>query len=297
MKPYSREIKIALITVIAVIVIYAGILFLKGVKLARTDNVYIVKMEDVGGLAVQAPVLSNGMEVGVVKTLVFNNETRHVEVSIELTKGFRVPVGTGATLSKDMLGAPKLKLLPGHASDGYLNQGDTIYGAANVDLMEAAGSLVPTLETLLLRADTLLAALNALVNSPELQQSLNHLEQTTYHLQLTTQQLNGVMRDDLPTLLSRVNAVGGNLEVATSQLANVDIEGMAASANAALGELQLFTNRLNNDQGSLGKLLNDPSMYNHLDSTMLQASLLLEDLRLHPKRYVHFSLFGKKTGN
>ena len=297
MKPYSREIKIALITVLAIIVIYAGILFLKGVKLARTDNVYIVKMEDVGGLAVQAPVLSNGMEVGVVKTLVFNNETRHVEVAIELTKGFSVPVGTGATLSKDMLGAPKLKLLPGNAADGYLNQGDTIYGAINVDLMEAAGTLVPTLETLLLRADSLLETLNALVSSPELQLTLNHLEQTTYNLQLTTQQLNGVMSNDLPTMLAHVNAVGGNLELTTSQLANVDIEGMASTANATLGELQLFTNRLNNDQGSLGKLLNDPSMYNHLDSTMLQASLLLEDLRLHPKRYVHFSLFGKKTGN
>lgn len=297
MKARSREIKIAITTLVAIIVIYAGILFLKGVKLARTDNAYIVEMADIGGLAIQAPVLSNGLEVGVVKALVFNNDTRFVEVTIELTKGFSVPVGTEATLSKDLLGAPKLKLLPGNATDGYLNQGDTIHGAANVDIMEAAGTLVPTLETLLLRADSLLAALNALANDPALSQTLANLQQTTQCLAATSQQLNGLMANDVPLMMAHLNAVGGNLETTTGQLARVDIDGMAASASATIGELQLFTNRLNSNQGSLGLLLNDPSMYNHLDSTMLQASLLLEDLRLHPKRYVHFSLFGKKEGH
>lgn len=297
MKPHSREIKIALTTLVAIIVVYAGILFLKGVKLAHTDNAYIVKMADIGGLAIQAPVLSNGLEVGVVKALVFNNDTRFVEVTIELTKGFSVPVGTEATLSKDLLGAPKLKLLPGNAANGYLHQGDTIAGASNVDVMEAAGTLVPTLETLLLRADSLLAALNAIANDPALAQTLANLQLTTQYLSSTTQQLNGLMASDVPVMMAHLNAVGGHLETTTAKLAQVDIDGMAANANATIGELQLFTNRLNNDQGSLGLLLNDPSMYNHLDSTMLQASLLLEDLRLHPKRYVHFSLFGKKEGN
>lgn len=296
MTSHSREIKIAITTLVAIIIIYAGILFLKGVKLARTDNAYIVKMADIGGLAIQAPVLSNGLEVGVVKTLNFNNTTRFVEVAIELSKGFQVPVGTEATLSKDLLGAPKLKLIPGNAADGYLNRGDTIPGAGNADLMEAAGTLVPTLETLLLRADSLLNALNGLANSPALPQTLDNLEQTTRNLQVTTAQLNGLMANDVPTMVAHLNAVGGNLETTTDKLANVDLEGMAASANGTLAELQLFTNRLNSNEGSLGKLMSDASMYNHLDSTMLQASLLLEDLRLHPKRYVHFSLFGKKEG-
>lgn len=297
MTAHSREIKIAITTLVAIIIIYAGILFLKGVKLAHTDNAYIVKMADIGGLAIQAPVLSNGLEVGVVKTLNFNNETRFVEVAIELNKTFQVPVGTEATLSKDLLGAPKLKLIPGNAAHGYLNRGDTIPGAGNADLMEAAGTLVPTLETLLLKADSLLTALNSLANSPALPQTLDNLELTTRNLQITTAQLNGLMANDVPTMVAHLNAVGGNLETTTDKLANVDLEGMAASANGTLAELQLFTNRLNSNEGTLGMLMNDASMYNHLDSTMLQASLLLEDLRLHPKRYVHFSLFGKKEGH
>lgn len=291
---YHREMKIALTAVVAVIVIYLGIMFLKGVKLAKTDNVYTVVMEDVNGLALQAPVLSNGLEVGIVKRLAFNQSTRLVEVAVELNKGFNIPRGTTATLSKDMLGAPKLKLLPGDAARGYLTQGDTIYGTPMTDLMETAGNLMPTLSTMLLRIDSLLATLNDLAASPALPQTLDNLQQTTDNLRQTTDHLNMLLAQDVPSLMAHINNVGQNLEQTTGQLAQIDLGAMAISAQGTIDQLQIFTNRLNSNEGTLGKLMDDPGLYNNLDSTMLNASRLLEDLRLHPKRYVHFSLFGKK---
>lgn len=291
---YSREIKIALTTIIAIVIIYLGIMFLKGIKLAKTDNVYVVVMEDVNGLALQAPVLSNGLEIGVVKRLAFNQQTRHVEAAIELSKGYSVPRGTTATLSKDMLGAPKLKLLPGSGAEGYLSQGDTIYGVPMVDLMETAGDLLPTLSSILLRADSILATLNNLVATPALPQTLDNLQYASNNLRSTTDQLNDMLVSDMQPLMAQVNAIGANLQQTTGQLAGVDIAAMATSAQGTIDNLQHFTDRLNSNEGSLGKLMADPSLYNNLDSTMLNASRLLEDLRLHPKRYVHFSLFGKK---
>lgn len=296
MKPsaHSREIKIALTTLVAIVIIYLGIMFLKGIKLAKTDNVYVVVMEDVGGLALQAPVLSNGLEIGVVKGLTFNTRTRLVEAAIELDKGYSVPRGTTATLSKDMLGAPKLKLLPASGADGFLAQGDTIYGYPMIDLMETAGDLMPTLATMLLRVDSILATLNTLVASPTLPQTLDNLQCATNNLRTTTDQLNDLLSHDMPALMGRVDAIGANLQETTGQLTQVDLAAMGASVQATMDEMQRFTTRLNSDEGSLGRLMADPSLYNNLDSTMLNASRLLEDLRLHPKRYVHFSLFGKK---
>ena len=139
-----------------------------------------------------------------------------------------------------------------------------------------------------------LTALNTLANDPALPATLHNLEYVTGNLRTTTDRLNHMLGNDVPQLMARVNRVGGNLEETTAKLNQVDFAGMSSRANQTLDDLNLFTNRLNNENSTLGRLMNDASVYNHLDSTMLNASRLLEDLRLHPKRYVHFSLFGKK---
>ena len=109
--------------------------------------------------------------------------------------------------------------------------------------------------------------------------------------------MNSLLGKDVPFLMKKVNTIGSNLEQTTAKLTNVDfngVNGLLQNANATVGELQLFTNRLNNPNSSIGKFMNDPSIFNHLDTTLVTATRLLEDLQSHPKRYVHFSVFGKK---
>mgnify|MGYP002622749868 CR=1 FL=1 len=294
MKLLTKEIKIAMTAILATAIIYFGIMFLKNVKLSSTHNVYYVEMSDVNGLSPQSEVLANGMPVGLVKTLSFDSDRQMVTIAVELNEGFHVPTGTTATLTKDMLGAPKMKLLLGSQPQQRLNQGDTIKGTPMLDIMAVAGNMMPAVESIVPKLDSILTAINELVANPALAQSMQNLEYVTANLRTTTDQLNGLLGKDVPQLVGSVKNIGGNLEQTTQRLNAINFIEMADNANHTLGELQLFTNRLNNENSTLGRLMNDASVYNHLDSTMSNASLLLEDLREHPKRYVHFSIFGRK---
>lgn len=291
---FSKEIKIALVTIVAILIVYFGIMFLKNIKMSRTNNVYYVEMSDVNGLSPQAEVLANGMNIGTVKSLTYDAQRQLVVVAIDLIEGYQVPVGTTATLSKDMLGSPKMRIMLGDNPKQVLQAGDTISGFPMADLMASASELVPSFKALLPKLDSILTALNTLTNDPALPASLHNLEYVTGNLRTTTDNLNRLLRNDVPQLMARVNRVGGNLEETTTKLNQVDFVGMSNRANQTMDELYFFTNRLNNENSTLGRLMNDASVYNHLDSTMVNASRLLEDLRTHPKRYVHFSLFGKK---
>lgn len=290
----TREIKIGIVAIAAILIVYFGIIFLKGIKLSSTENVYYITMSDVNGLSPQADVLANGMVVGQVKSLSFDAATQLVAIGIELNKGYSLPKGSTATLQKDMLGAPKVKVILGTDPTQTLVPGDTIKGVPMMDLMASAGDMIPSVEALMPKIDSILTALNALVNNPALPQTLANMEYVTGNLRTTTDQLNVLLGKDVPQMMTHVNQVGINLESTTAQLKNIDYKGLADGMGQTMGNLNAFTAQLNNQNSTLGRLMNDASMYEHMDTTMQNASLLLKDLREHPKRYVHFSLFGKK---
>ena len=297
----SKEIKIAIAAIVAVVIVYLGIIFMKGLKLFGTDNIYYVEMKNVAGLSKAGEVIANGMNIGSVKDISYDSKRQMLTVAVELNEGFSLPRNSHATTTKDMLGAPKMNIILGENPNDLLTVGDTIYGEGGGDLMSSIGDMVPQLKALMPKLDSILSAVNTLTNDPALATSLHNMEYITNKLKITTDDVNQLMRRDVPQLMGHANNICTNLETTTSQLNQLDLAGMASNANATLesanqvvSELQSFTSQLNNQHSSLGKLMNDPSIYNHLDSTMNNASRLLEDLRLHPKRYVHFSLFGKK---
>lgn len=297
----SKEIKIAIAAIVAVVIVYLGIIFMKGLKLFGTDNIYYVEMKNVAGLSKAGEVIANGMNIGSVKDISYDSKRQMLTVAVELNEGFSLPRNSHATTTKDMLGAPKMNIILGENPNDLLTVGDTIYGEGGGDLMSSIGDMVPQLKALMPKLDSILSAVNTLTNDPALATSLQNMEYITNNLKTTTDDVNQLMRRDVPQLMGHANNICTNLETTTSQLNQLDLAGMASNANAtlesanqAVSELQSFTSQLNNQHSSLGKLMNDPSIYNHLDSTMNNASRLLEDLRLHPKRYVHFSLFGKK---
>ena len=274
----SKEIKIAITAIIAVVIVYLGIIFMKGLKLFSSDNIYYVEMKNVGGLSKAGEVIANGMNIGVVKDITYDSNRQMLTVAVELNEGFSLPRNSHATTVKDMLGAPKMNIILGENPRDLLAKGDTISGEGGGDLMSSIGEMVPQLKALMPKLDSILTAVNTLTND-----------------------VNRLMRHDGPQLMTHANSICSNIETTTRQLNEIDLTGMADNANATLksanqvvSELQLFTNQLSNQNSSLGKLMNDPSIYNHLDSTMNNASRLLEDLRLHPSRYVHFSVFGRK---
>ena len=298
MKIVSKEIKIAITAILAVILIYVGIILLKGLNLFNNDKEYTVIMNNVSGLSISSDVLANGLKVGYIKNISYNNRNQKMALTLSIVPSFQMPEGTSVFVTKEMLGAAKLNLDLGGANEALMQPGDTIQGESPVDLMTAAGEMLPQIQMMLPKIDSILSSLNTLVSDPSLVATIHNLEYTTANLRTTTDRINGILNKDVPTLMTSANTVMQNAETLTASLNRVDIEGIANNANQTISNANLITNKLNtamnSSDNSLGMLLNDKSVALHLDSTLKNASLLLEDLRLHPKRYVHFSLFGKK---
>ncbi len=297
----SKEIKIAVTMILALVLVYLGINFLKGLKLTSSGNVYYVEMDNVGGLAKSGDVIANGMGIGMVKDITYNAEKQTLTVTVELDEGFVLPANSSATISKDMLGSPKLNIILGTDPGRLLAVGDTITGAGGEDLMTSVGQLVPQLSVMIPKIDSILTAVNTLTNDPALLASIHNLETITSNLKTSSEGVNALIGNEIPQLVRHATVVCANLEQTTESLKTVDIAGIAtnanttlATANSTIEELRLFTNRLNNPNSSLGRFLGDDALYTHLDSAVCNASMLLEDLRLNPSRYVHFSVFGSK---
>ena len=159
--------------------------------------------------------------------------------------------------------------------------------------MGAAADLVPKIETMLPKLDSILSSINTLLADQALSNTLHNTEQITANLQVTTKELNSLLQNDLPSITGNLNTVTANFVTISDNLKDIDYANTIAKVNATLDGVKKFTDGLQNPNGTIGMLLNDQTLYNNLTRTTGNAASLLEDLQAHPKRYVHFSLFGK----
>ena len=297
----SKEIKIALVAILSGIIIYVGIIFLKGLKLFNDEVSYFVEISDVQGMPTASDVRANSLKVGTVKSISFNPDKQNLMVEITIDPNFMIPQGTSVYMTKEMLGSAMMNLKLGPNPANVMHPGDTIKGEPMIDLMTAAGNMLPQVEAMLPKVDSILTALNTLTNDPALSASVQNMEVVSADLRITTRQINSLLGKDVPQLLAKTNAICSNLETTTRTLNQIDMLGMAQKADETLTGVQDMTFKINtamtSKDTSLGMLMNDNAIALHIDSTIVNSSLLLEDLRLHPKRYVHFSLFGKKDSD
>lgn len=298
MKYFTKEVKIALVAIAGVVVLFFGMNFLKGLNIFSSEDNYYVQFSDITGLSSSSPVYADGFKVGVVKDIIYDySHTEGSKVLIGVDKQLRIPQGSSAEIVSDMLGNVKVNLLLANNPREKVAPGGLIKGMINDGAMGKLQDMVPAVEKMLPKLDSIMTSLNAILADPAIRQSLHNVQAITDNLTTSTAQLNTLMaglNKNVPGMMSKANNVLDNTETLTANLAAVDVASTMRQVDQTIANVQQLTAKLNSKEGSLGLLMNDTQLYDNLNSIMRNADSLVIDLRQHPKRYVHFSVFGRK---
>jgi phospholipid/cholesterol/gamma-HCH transport system substrate-binding protein len=209
----------------------------------------------------------------------------------------RLPKGSTAEIVSDLLGNIKMELVLGPNAYDLVEPGDTITGGLQSGVMGMAAGMVPQIQKMLPKLDSILANVNMLLSDPALKNSLHNIDDITANLKKTSNELNTMtasLNNQMPSMLKNADGMLANANDLTRNLNELDLAATMAKVNQTLQNVEEMTAKLNSNEGTLGLLMRDPQLYNNLNSTMMHADSLVIDLKQHPKRYVHFSVFGKK---
>ncbi len=295
MKFFTKEVRIGIAAIIALCVLIYGINYLKGIHLFKPTSYFYVKFQNINGLTKSSPVYADGFRVGIVRELYYDyDHPGNVVAEIDVEPDLRIPKGSSAELAAEMLGGVRMNLLLATNPRERYQTGDTIPGGLNSGMLGQVGDLVPQLEKMLPKLDSIMASLNTLLADPAIPATLHNIEHLTANLSATSGQLQTLMSNDIPQLTGKLNTIGDNFVTISDNLKEIDYAAAMQKVDSTLANVKMITDKLRSKDNTVGLLFNDPSLYNNLNATTANAASLLEDLRLHPKRYVHFSLFGKK---
>lgn len=233
--------------------------------------------------------------MGIVRNLYYDyTHPGNVVAEIDVDPDLRIPKGSTAELAAEMLGGVRMNLLLANNPREKYEIGDTIPGNLNNGMLEQVSNLMPQIEKMLPKLDSILTSLNTVLGDPAIPATLHNVQNLTASMANTSRQLEKVMNNDIPQLTGKLNTIGDNFATISSNLKEIDYAAAMQRVDSTLANVKMITDKLTQKDNTVGLLLNDPALYNNLSSTAANAASLLEDLKSHPKRYVHFSLFGKK---
>ncbi|HLN52529.1 MAG TPA: MlaD family protein [Lentimicrobium sp.] len=314
----SRELKIGITTVVTIIAFIWGFNYLKGKNVFNRQRTYFVAYDNVAGLMKANTVSVSGLSIGQVDDIFFD-EKRPSQVIVELTVSnkINIPKNSVARLySSDLLGTKGIEIVLGNSSE-FANSGDTLKADIASSLQEEVNQMVqPILKkagNMISSIDTVLTAVGKVFNfrtRNNLVESVESLRHTMQNIQSTTQSIDTLMgaeRERLGAIFRNVESITSNLErnnenlnriisnatLISDTIAKFNLASTLSNLERSITNLTSATDKINKGEGTIGQLLNDQTLYDDLQSSSKQLDLLLEDIRLNPRRYVHFSVFGK----
>jgi phospholipid/cholesterol/gamma-HCH transport system substrate-binding protein len=313
MKKISNEIKVGAVSLLTILVFIWLYNFLKGKEYFKITNNYYTVYEKVGGLAESSPVEVNGYKVGVVQSIDFIDATSgKLLVVFSVSKDFKLPVNTVAEIVPvSLLGGMKVQFIYGNGP-GFYNDDDTIPGRLPESLVDKVETeLLPLkdkISNLIVVLDSVIHSVDELMN----EDFRKNLGGTVANLNSTTGSLNKLIvskESDLKSTIENLNKFSGmlaqnsgkmgstfsNLEAISDTLAAADIYGSVMNLKTSLEKAATMMDNMNNGKGSAGQFLTNDSIYTNLNNSLASLNDLLIDMKANPKRYVHFSVFGKKN--
>ena len=298
MKAFTKEVKIALVALVGAVLLFFGMNFLKGLNIFASTSDYFIEFKDISGLSSSSPIYADGYQIGTVKDVIYDYSGEHpTRVVVAIDKDMRIPVGSTAEIVSDVMGNIKINILLANNPRERVMPGGTIAGDVDAGALGKVAAMVPTIEKMLPKLDSILTSVNTLLADPALAQSLHNVQTITDNLTTSSAELNTIMKQinrNVPTMMAKANSVLNNTDKLTGNLAALDLQSTKQQVDQTIANVQQLTAKLNSKDNTLGLLMNDASLYNNLNTTMRSADTLLVNLREHPKRYVHFSIFGKK---
>lgn len=293
-----NEIKIALVAVAGIVALFIGMNFLKGTNLFTGSKTYYFAFDDISGLTKSSPIYASGYQVGLVKDIIFDYSHKNkTKVIAEMDKQMKIPTGTTAFISSDVLGNIKVTLNIAPNRGEFVQEGGLIPGSIDQGAMGEVTSMIPAVKQMLPKLDSILLSLNQLLADPAIASSVHNVQDMTANLTKTSRELNSVvakLNREIPGVVTKTNRILDHSETFTANLSQVDVATTMRKVDEAMADVKAVTAKINSNEGTLGLLMRDPSLYNQLNTTVRSADSLMVNIRQHPKRYVHFSIFGRK---
>lgn len=302
----STEAKIGLIVLATIAFVIWGINYLKGKNILKRTDVYYVVYDNIQGLEKSAGVFASGYKVGLINSIDFDKKSsRKIVVGFVVNDNFKIPVNSSITLTVSLLGTKSLEIVTSDA-DKYYQYGDTLKGIVEGDpIGKLQTQILPLAENLkitLSRLDTVISSLNSTFDpesQQKLKQTISNIESGTAmmkpggKLDVTIKNLQS-FSSTLDKNKGKLDSVFTHLDNITDSIAGANVKRTIDNIQATFDQSNTLLAKINSGEGTLGLLATNDSLYNQLVIATKNLSLLLEDLNKNPKRYVHFSIFGKK---
>jgi phospholipid/cholesterol/gamma-HCH transport system substrate-binding protein len=313
----SNEAKVGALSILALVLFVLGFNYLKGKSLFSKDMLLTATYKNLNGLQPSNPVVINGVNIGKVNSIDVDKNMSKLLVTLKITKDILIPNNSFAVIRTNPLGTPSIEILMGNGNSYFKNNDSIATQASNGMLGELMGKVDPLLGGINQAtgsADSLLDNLNSVIssnNKANIAEMLQNFNKISAGLLTTTASLNnliasqkasisGTLGDvngitsNFKTNNGKINGIVSNFEKTSQNVSELNLKKTLDTLDVAINNLKTLLATFNNQNGTIGKLFNDPTLYKNLASTANKLNFLLDDVRVNPKRYINISVFGKK---
>jgi len=304
---FTKEVGVGILVILGTLMSIFSYNYLKGINLFEKTRTFKIVYTKVDGLSPSNPVTLNGYKIGKVQKINFNhNNTKELIVDVIIENDVKFSKTSKAELYETgLIGGKAIAIIPDYDNNVIAKSGDYLIGIVKPGLTDLVNQIMPQiqlqLEAVMQKAEIVLSNVNSLFDEKtkeSLKSSIDEFGSLTNSLSETSENINDFIKDNSPNLtttIDNLNETSLKIKDISSSMSEVDLNLILTNLDSTISNLNKITNKLNQGEGTVGKLLYDDRLFKNLDDATKNLEELIEDIKLNPKRYVHFSIFGKKS--